>query len=96
MSKGLYTNEELTQSLIGDLNESVKLLMNGQYIVFCDRVSQMGQKLLNLKKGIKSDTDNKNKVIEELKRQIKELGGELTDMTPEEYFKKDGGSNGTD
>ena len=96
MSNGLYTNEELAGSLIKDLNTLPRLLMNGQFIAFCDLVTQMGKKLSNLKEGIKSDIDNKNKVIEELKRQIKHLGGECTDMTPEEYFKKDGGSNGVD
>ena len=49
MGKGVYTNSEL---------------IDGQFIQFCSIVSQMGQKLLNLRNGVKADLDGKNNVIE--------------------------------
>jgi hypothetical protein len=95
MANGLFTNEELIDSLIVDLNSIPKLLIDGQGILFCSIVSSMGQKLVNLKKGIKDDLENKNKVIEELKRALKETDVGCVDMTPEEYLKeKDGAENG--
>ena len=45
----------------------------------------MGQKLINLRTGIKSDTENKNQIIEELKRQLRNAGSDIEDMTPEEF-----------
>lgn len=64
--KGLYDNFGLIDTLMEDLNELPKDLMNGQYIRFCLRISQMAQKLINLKTGFQND-------IGSLKAQIREL-----------------------
>ena len=64
--KGLYDNFGLIDTLMEDLNELPKDLMNGQHIRFCLRISQMAQKLINLKTGFQND-------IGSLKAQIREL-----------------------
>lgn len=88
MANGLLTNSELVDTLIVDLNNLPKSLMNGQYIQFCNIVTQMGQKLANLRTGIKADLDNKDRVIESLKHTIRNCGGEVTDMSIDEYIEK--------
>ncbi|MBQ1779223.1 MAG: hypothetical protein IIZ93_13800 [Acidaminococcaceae bacterium] len=85
MADGIHTSVELVDSLIIDLNNLPKDLIDGQFIQFCTKISQMGQKLINLRTGIKSDTENKNQIIEELKRQLRNAGSDIEDMTPEEF-----------
>lgn len=65
--KGLYTNSELVDTLIVDLNNVLKELVSGQYIQACCYVTQMSQKLVNLRKTIDKDLQNKDRIIEELK-----------------------------
>ena len=92
----MLTNEELVDTLISDLNSLLKNAASGQYIQACVIVTGMSQKLINLKGGIKKDIDNKNRIIETLKEHIRNLGEEVTDMSIEEYMKKqkDGVDNG--
>ena len=66
--KGLYDNIGLVDTLITDLNSLPVLLASGQAIKAAGVVYFMGQKLVNLKKGIQADLDSKNQIIEELKR----------------------------
>lgn len=94
MANGTYTNVELVDTLIVDLNNLPKELMDGQFIQFCTLVSQMGQKLINLRKGIKADIDSKNKIIEQLKAQLREAGAVIEDMTPDEFIQKYGKKDG--
>ena len=97
MANGLLTNEELIDSLLVDLNTLPKLLMEGQNILFCTTISAMGQKLCNLKQGVKNDIESKVQTIEELKRQLRNANINLKEMSPEEYFKdKDGAENGAE
>lgn len=90
----MLTNEELVDTLLSDLNSLLKNAVSGQYIQACVIVTGMSQKLLNLKGGIKKDIDSKNRIIESLKGQLRELGAEVTDMSIEEFMKKDGVDNG--
>lgn len=102
MAKGLMTNEELVDSIISDLNMLVKNITGGDYLLFCARITGITQKLLNLKTGIKSDMDNKIRIIETLKDHIRNLGEEVKDMSIEDFVqkyqteKKDGAENGID
>lgn len=80
--KGLFDNEGLCDSLLLDLNSLTKMLMTGQYIQFCATITGMGQKLVNLKKGIQADMDSMKEKVEDLKR--------LNDL----LIKKDGAENG--
>ena len=84
--KGLFDNEGLCDSLIYSLNELPKLLMSGQYIQFCAVVAGMGQKLVCLKEGIKSEADSMKEKVEELKRMNDSLVEQQTGLP----VKKDG------
>ena len=81
--KGLFDSEGLCDSLLLDLNSLTKTLMTGQYIQFCATITGMGQKLVNLKKGIQADMDSMKEKVEDLKR--------LNDL----LTKKDGAENGS-
>lgn len=87
----VYDNCGLCDSLISDLNSLPKLLMNGQHIQFCAVVTGMAQKLLNLKKGIKSDLDSMKEKVEELKCMNDDLVKQTTGLP----VKKDGANNGS-
>lgn len=86
--KGLFDNEGLCETLIADLNNLPKLLFNGQFIMFCQKISEMGLKLTNLHKGIFEDRKSMKDQIEELKKINDELLKQLSE--------KDGVTNGTD
>lgn len=99
MENGIYSNTELVETLIVDLNNLPKLLIDGQYIQACSVVAQMGQRLANLRNGIVDDINGKDRVIEELKQQLRNIGADVQDMTPEQYTstlaEKDGAANGS-
>ena len=86
---GLFDSEGLCDSLINDLNNLLKQTVSGQYIVACSVATQMAQKLINLKKGIKADTDSLKENIETLKREKTMLNECVDNLT-----KKDGAANG--
>ena len=88
---GLYDNAGLCNSLILDLNNLPKLMMTGQYIQFCATVASMGQRLVNLKKGIKADMDSMKEKVEDLKRMNDSLVEQMTGLPVE----KDGAENGS-
>ena len=94
MANGTYTNSELIDTIIVDMNNMIKEALSGQYVQICYIVTGMTQKLINLKKGIEADLASKDKVIEQLKEQLRAAGAEVEDMTPEKfiekYAKKDG------
>lgn len=93
MAKGLCTNAELVDSLIEELNLLPKLLIDNQFIAFCNRVGQMGQKLALLRKNIDNDLKNKDEKIEALKETIRTLGGDVQDI-PVDQFVKENQSDG--
>ena len=80
MMKGLYTNSELVDSLINDLNNLLRLQMSGQYVQACCSVAQMAQKLVNLRKTIDNDMKSRDKTIETLKAELKAAGREVLDV----------------
>ena len=86
MADGLYTNTELVDTLIVDLNNLLKEQASGQYIQVCGIVVQMTQKLTNLKSTIVSELANKDEKIEALKNTIRELGGQCEDIPINEFF----------
>ena len=86
MANGLYTNTELIDTMIVDLNTLPKHLMDGQYVAFCGLISSLAQRLVNLKDGIKNDLDNRNQMIETLKNQLKEVGYPVVDVPVEEFL----------
>lgn len=93
MANGVYTNSELVDSLIEELNLLPKLLIDNQFIILCTHIGQMGQKLACLRTGIENDQKSKEEKIESLKETIKALGGEVQDI-PIEQFVKENQSDG--
>ena len=96
MANGTYTNAELVDTLILDLNNLPKQLIDGQFIQFCSVVAQMGQKLINLREGIKADLDGKNRTIEQLKQTLRNCGQTVEDIPAEKLAEmlKEGADDG--
>ena len=85
---GLFDNAGLCDTMISDLNTLVKDMASGQYVHFCITVTQMTQKLQNLKAGIVNDLNGKDKTIEQLKMQLKALGEDVSEHTSSEIMEK--------
>lgn len=81
--KGLWDNEGICDLLISDLNSLVKSVASGQYLQFCGKITEMVLKLNNLKKGIKTELDSKNEIIEQLKSMNNALVEEKTGLPAE-------------
>ena len=96
MANGTYTNSELIDTIIVDMNNMIKEALSGQYIQICYIVTGMTQKLMKLKKGIDADLASKDKVIEQLKDQLRAAGAEVEDMSTEEFIKKYGKKDGAE
>lgn len=92
MAKGLMNNIELIDSLITDLNAGIKQVVSGDYISWSAINLKMFQKLNNLKKGVSADMQNREKIIEDLKHQLREKGVEVIDIPIEQF--KGGDANG--
>ena len=95
MGKGLYTNDELIDSIMLDLNKSVQTIVNGSYLAWCKSVGDIAQKLIVLKKSVSDEIASKNRRIEELKQNLRDCGAEVTDIPIDEFIKKDGADNGS-
>ena len=94
---GLMDNEGLCDSLMMDINRIQKLLIDNQFIAFCDLIAKMGQKINNLKKGIRADLEAKDEQITDLRRLNNELAEKAFGLpvdTPEE--KTEGKDDGSD
>ena len=88
--KGLMDSEGLCDSLINDLNNLIKQLVSGQYIVGCTVVTEMAQKLINLQKGIHNDMQSMKDKLEEMKRINDDLMQQLSGLPVE----RNGDGNG--
>lgn len=76
--KGFYDNEGVCEKAILLCNGAVKDLVSGQYLVFCNKMTQVAQILNNLKTSIKNDRESLEQKIEDLKRinnQLEKDGG---------------------
>lgn len=93
MANGLYTNTELVDTIINDINTMQKELYGGQYINACATVATIVQKLLNLRKGMQNDLDAKDEKIEILKQHIKTLGGDVSDNLPVDIMDNQNGGD---
>lgn len=59
---------EIIDSIILDCNNLAKHLFAGEYIAFCGLLTQVVQKLIKLRETAKTEIENKDKIIDELKR----------------------------
>lgn len=100
MANGIYTNSELVDTMLSDMNNLLRYGLDGQYVQACAVVTQIAQKLVTLRDSIKADIANKDKTIEELKQALRNAGNVVEDITPEELLAeqsgKAGAANGTD
>ena len=98
MAKGVYTNSEIIDSLIVDLNSFLKEQISGQFLRSSLIAAQMAQKLTNLRETIDNDLKNRDQTIETLKEELRLAGHTVTDMTPEKFInhlnKESGDGNG--
>lgn len=92
----MLTNEELIESIIVDLNNIPKYLIDGQFIASCDLISKMAQKLYNLKTGIHNDIKSRDASINSLKKTLAANGIKIVDVPVEnlQFDEKDGVNNG--
>lgn len=95
LAKGLYTNSELIDTIIVDLNNLLKLAVDGRFIQACSIVTMMSQRLVNLKKTIDDDLNNRNKTIEILKNQLRECGVDVKEIPAEKLIESAGADNGS-
>jgi len=93
MANGLYSNEELIDTLIVDCNNAVKSIVSGQYIAFCVAMEQMVQKLANLKTGVANDLRNREENIAMLEKRLADLGHPVQKIMADELLKKEEGDN---
>jgi hypothetical protein len=100
MANGIYTNSELVDTMLSDMNNLLRYGLDGQYVQACAVVTQIAQKLVTLRDSIKADIANKDKTIEELKNALRNAGNPVEDITPEDFLAeqcgKAGAANGTD
>lgn len=95
--KGLYDSEGLCDTLMMDINRIQKLLIDNQFIAFCDLIAKMGQKINNLKKGIRADLDAKDEEIADLQRLNNELAEKAFGLPVDtEKEKTEGNDDGGD
>lgn len=98
MANGVYTNSEIIDSLIVDLNSFLKEQISGQFLRSSLIAAQMAQKLTNLRETIDNDLKNRDQTIETLKEELRMAGHTVTDMTPEKFInhlnKESGDGNG--
>lgn len=88
MANGLYTNSEMIDGLIVDLNNLLKSIFGGQYIGACSIVTGMAKKLSNLRKTIDNDLKNREETIETLKQELRYAGRCVQDVKPSELIEK--------
>ena len=80
----MYTNSELIETILNDLNDYMKARAHGQYVQACIIMSNVAQKLVNLRNGIDADMKSKNETIEDLKTELRKRGVEIIDVPAEE------------
>lgn len=88
-----YTNEELIDTLIVDCNEAVKAVASGQMIQWCRTMYEMVVKLMNLKKGIRADLENREATITELMTQLRQAGVDVQTVDVSELIPKKEGTD---
>ena len=84
MASGIYTNSELIETILNDLNDYMKAQAHGQYVQACIIMSNVAQKLVNLRNTIDNDLKNRNETIEHLKDELRRRGVDIIDVPAEQ------------
>lgn len=93
MANGLYSNEELIDTLIMDCNNAVNAVMGSNGIQWCKIMLDMVVKLTNLKEGIANDMKNREETITMLTQRLKDAGAEVQNVNINELEAGYNGSN---
>lgn len=93
MANGLYSNEELIDTLIMDCNNAVNAVMGSNGIQWCKIMLDMVVKLTNLKEGIANDMKNREETITMLTQRLKDAGAEVQNVDINELEAGYNGSN---
>lgn len=72
-NSGIMDNAGLIDTLIMDCNNLPKALFGGNYVLFCQTLVYMVQKLANLREGINADMKNRDETIAALRADINKL-----------------------
>lgn len=91
MANGLYSNDELIDSLIVDCNEAVKSISSGQFIQWCKLMYEMVVKLAKLQNGIKNDLASREETITMLTQRLKDAGMEVQTINVNELGAENNG-----
>lgn len=67
---GLYDSAGFTDAIILDCNNAVKQLVSGNYIAFCNGMTEIVKKLAVLKNGITKEKEDMQKQISELQERL--------------------------
>ena len=67
---GLYDSAGFTDTIILDCNNTVKQLVSGNYIAFCNGMRGIVEKLAVLKNGITKEKEDMQKQISELQERL--------------------------
>ena len=93
MANGLYSNEELIESLILDCNNAVNAVIGNNGIQWCKIMLDMVVKLTNLKNGIVNDMKNREETITMLTQRLKDAGMEVQTVDINELGADQNGCN---
>lgn len=85
---GLYDSAGFVDTIILDCNEAVKQLVSGNYVAFCNGMTEIVKKLALLKNGITKDKEDLERQISELREQLERSG---EDAAGSVYNTLDGG-----
>lgn len=75
----VYTNREIIDTVLDDLNTVLKLQCTGQHLQACVIMTGIVQKLTNLRQGIDNDLKNRDETIEKLKAELRKRGVEIVE-----------------
>lgn len=93
MANGLYSNEELIDTLIMDCNNAVNAVMGSNGIQWCKIMLDMVVKLTNLKNGIANDIKTREDTITLLTQRLKDAGMEVQTIDINELGADQNGCN---
>ena len=76
----MFTNQELIETIINDLNAILRLLFAGNPLQACVLLTGTTQKLTNLRASIDNDIKNRDEIIEKLKKELCRRGDEVAEI----------------
>lgn len=96
MANGLFSNEELIDSMIVDCNKAVSAIAGGNGIVWCRIMVDLVTRLANLKEGIRNELKNRDETINMLTDRLQntDMAVQSVDISEILRQKKEGATDG--